>query len=128
MKSEIAMAKIAEAELKTVSDYTKILDEVDCPQCKRVIEDIIREEIVHAGEALANLKRFRPDWKAALEEGEREGTDIAKALALNKPFFNDSRIGSISSSKDGTTTTTMNDVEVNYIGSISSDTSEIKLH
>lgn len=128
MKSEIAMAKIAEAELKTVSDYTKILDEVDCPQCKRVIEDIIREEMVHVGEALGNLKRFRPDWKSALEEGEKEGTDLAKAHPLNRPFFKDSIIGTSVSTKDyeGVTTAT-NEVSVEYVGNITSDTSEIKL-
>lgn len=123
MKSEIAMAKIAEAELKTVCEYTKLVEEVDCPQCKRVIEDIIREEIVHVGEAMANLKRFRPDWKLALEEGEAEGTEIAKSRPLNQPFFKDSIVGerpgssipNTASSKDytdnGIITTTFNTSE-----------------
>lgn len=93
MNSEIAMAKIAEEELKTICEYSKILEEVECPQCKRVIEDIIREEVVHVGEAIGNLKRFRHDWKQALEEGEAEGTEIAKSKPLNQPFFPDSIVG-----------------------------------
>lgn len=77
---EFAFAKIAAAELTTVDEYSKILEDVQCPQCRRVIESIIDEELVHVGEAIANMKRVNHRWAEKLAEGEREGLEIAKSM------------------------------------------------
>lgn len=77
---EFAFAKIAAAELTTVDEYSKILEEVQCPQCRRVIESIIDEELVHVGEAIVNMKRVNHRWAEKLAEGEKEGLEIAKSM------------------------------------------------
>lgn len=77
MRPDIAMCIIARDELDTIKNYTHLMEEVDCPQCKHLIEDIIFEELRHVGESMENLKRINPEWYSKIEEGKLEVRDIA---------------------------------------------------
>ena len=47
----------------------------------------VDEELVHVGEAIANMKRVNHRWAEKLAEGEQEGLEIAKSM-VSKDLVN----------------------------------------
>lgn len=71
------------AEYEAVQLYTQLADSIDDELAKSVLLDIADEEIVHAGEFLALLKRLMPGEDALYAEGALEVQELAEKLEAN---------------------------------------------
>ncbi|MEA5115124.1 MAG: ferritin family protein [Geobacteraceae bacterium] len=68
------------AEYEAVQLYTQLAESVDDELSKSVLLDIADEEIVHAGEFLALLKRLAPGEDGLYAEGALEVQELAEKL------------------------------------------------
>ncbi len=68
------------AEYEAVQLYTQLAESIDDELSKSVLLDIADEEIVHAGEFLALLKRLAPGEDGLYAEGAMEVQEIAEML------------------------------------------------
>lgn len=64
------------AEYEAVQMYAQLAESIDNEIAKAVLEDVAREEIVHAGEFLRLLRELEPDEQEMYEEGFREVEDV----------------------------------------------------
>ncbi len=64
------------AEYEAVQLYGQLAESIDNEIAKAVLEEVAREEIVHAGEFLRLLRELEPDEQEVYEEGFREVEDI----------------------------------------------------
>ncbi len=72
------------AEYEAVQLYTQLAESIDDELSKSVLLDIADEEIVHAGEFLALLKRLAPGEDAFYAEGALEVQELAEKLEGNE--------------------------------------------
>jgi rubrerythrin len=68
------------AEYEAIQIYEQIMEAIDDEQAKAVINDIINEERLHAGQFLDILYRFAPDEKNNLRESISRKRAIQKKL------------------------------------------------
>lgn len=64
------------AEYEAVQLYEQLAESTDNELAKRVLLDIAREEVVHAGEFLTLLKSLQPDEQANYDEGAEEVAEM----------------------------------------------------
>jgi rubrerythrin len=60
------------AEYEAVQLYIQLAESTDNKLAKTVLEDIAKEEIIHAGEFLRLLKELAPNEEALYKEGAKE--------------------------------------------------------
>ena len=60
------------AEYEAVQLYIQLAESTDNKLAKEVLEDVAKEELVHAGEFLRLLKELAPEEEKFYEEGARE--------------------------------------------------------
>lgn len=68
------------AEYEAVQLYEQLAESTDNELAQKVLLDVAREEIVHAGEFLRLLKELQPDEQANYEEGIEEVEEMMKEL------------------------------------------------
>ncbi len=68
------------AEYEAVQLYMQIAEATDNELAKEVLEDISREELVHAGEFLRLLKEIEPGEEGFYKEGAEEVEEIIQKL------------------------------------------------
>ena len=68
------------AEYEAVQLYMQLADSIDDELAQAVLKDIADEELIHAGEFLAVLKRLSPHEEALYSKGEKEVEDIAQEV------------------------------------------------
>lgn len=64
------------AEYEAVQLYQQLANSIDDELAKAVLQDIAREEIVHAGEFMRLLHELAPDEQAAYDDGFKEVEEI----------------------------------------------------
>ena len=64
------------AEYEAVQLYQQLAHSIDDELAKAVLQDIAREEIVHAGEFMRLLHELAPDEQAAYDDGFKEVEEI----------------------------------------------------
>ena len=64
------------AECEAIQIYEQIAESTDNKKAKAVLEDIIREEKVHAGQFLGVLYDLAPSELAEIEKGQKENQDL----------------------------------------------------
>jgi rubrerythrin len=67
---------LVSAEYEAVQIYQQAVNSFDDPLFKQVINSIIDEEKVHAGEFLTLLKTLQPNEESFYEKGKKEVLDI----------------------------------------------------
>lgn len=75
------------AEYEAVQLYEQVAEASDDPQVSEVMGDVAREEVVHAGEFMALLKKIDPDESKAYSEGEEEVRNMLKGATENDPYI-----------------------------------------
>jgi rubrerythrin len=60
------------AEYEAVQLYIQLAESTDNKLAKEVLEDVAKEELVHAGEFLRLLKELAPEEEKFYEEGAKE--------------------------------------------------------
>ena len=68
------------AEYEAVQLYEQLAESTDNELAKRVLLDIAREEVVHAGEFLTLLKHLQPDEQANYDEGAEEVHEMMEEM------------------------------------------------
>jgi len=68
------------AEYEAVQLYEQLAESTDNELAKRVLLDIAREEVVHAGEFLTLLKHLQPDEQANYDEGAEEVREMMEEM------------------------------------------------
>jgi rubrerythrin len=68
------------AEYEAVQLYEQLAESTDNELAQKVLLDIAREEVVHAGEFLRLLKELQPDEQANYDEGIEEVEEMMKKL------------------------------------------------
>src|SRR4030042_1485804 len=68
------------AEYEAIQLYEQLAESTDNKLAKKVLLDIAREEVVHAGEFLRLLKELQPDEKDNYEEGADEVEEMIAEL------------------------------------------------
>lgn len=68
------------AEYEAIQLYEQLAESTDNELVKKVLLDIAREEVVHAGEFLRLLKELQPDEEANYEEGTEEVEEMIAEL------------------------------------------------
>ncbi|MBP8646613.1 MAG: rubrerythrin [Syntrophobacteraceae bacterium] len=68
------------AEYEAVQLYMQLAEATDNELAKEVLEDISREELVHAGEFLRLLKELEPSEEVFYTEGSKEVEEIIQKL------------------------------------------------
>ena len=68
------------AEYEAIQLYEQLAESTDNELAKKVLLDIAREEIVHAGEFLRLLKELQPDEEANYGEGTKEVEEMIAEL------------------------------------------------
>ena len=68
------------AEYEAIQLYEQLAESTDNELAKKVILDIAREEVVHAGEFLRLLKELQPDEQANYDEGTEEVEEMIAEL------------------------------------------------
>lgn len=68
------------AEYEAVQFYTQLAESIDDELSKKVLFDIAREELVHAGEFLRVLKELAPDEENVYLEGFQEVEEMIEEL------------------------------------------------
>ena len=68
------------AEYEAIQLYEQLAESTDNELAKKVLLDIAREEVVHAGEFLRLLKELQPDEQANYEEGTEEVEEMIAEL------------------------------------------------
>lgn len=69
------------AEYEAVQLYVQMAESVDDELTKKVLEDIAREELVHAGEFLRLLHELEPEEQQLYKEGAEEVEEMIGELA-----------------------------------------------
>ena len=64
------------AEYEAVQMYTQLASSIDDEKAIVVLEEIAREELVHAGEFLRLLKELAPKEEGYYEQGRREVEEL----------------------------------------------------
>lgn len=72
MSSYDSLLTIIRDEADTIVKYRELLEDTECPECIRLINHIIEEEVEHIGEAMYMLQRISPDFKNAYVDGGYE--------------------------------------------------------
>jgi rubrerythrin len=67
-----AIRYMVAAEYEAVQLYEQLAESTDHELAKKVLLDIAREEVVHAGEFLTLLNQLQPDEQRNYDEGARE--------------------------------------------------------
>ena len=67
-----AIRFVIAAEYEAVQLYTQLADSIQDDHAAKVLRDIADEEVVHAGEFLAVLKKLAPNEAKLYDEGEKE--------------------------------------------------------
>jgi len=67
------------AEYEAVQLYTQLAESIDDEFAKKVLLDVAKEEIVHAGEFLRLLKHLAPDEEKHYQEGAKEVEEMMKS-------------------------------------------------
>ncbi len=77
------------AEYEAVQVYEQLAESTDNALAKKVLLDIAKEEVVHAGEFLKLLKELAPDEQALYDEGQEEVeekmAELTKKPAKRRP-------------------------------------------
>ena len=68
------------AEYEAIQLYEQLAESTDNKLAKKVLLDIAREEVVHAGEFLRLLKELQPDEQGNYEEGTEEVEEMIAEL------------------------------------------------
>jgi rubrerythrin len=68
------------AEYEAVQIYEQLAESTDHELAKKVLYDIAREEVVHAGEFLRLLKELSPDEENNYAEGRKEVEEMIHEL------------------------------------------------
>jgi rubrerythrin len=68
------------AEYEAVQIYEQLAESTDHELAKKVLLDIAREEVVHAGEFLRLLKELQTDEQANYDEGTEEVEEMIQEL------------------------------------------------
>jgi rubrerythrin len=68
------------AEYEAVQIYEQLAESTDHELAKKVLYDIAREEVVHAGEFLRLLKELKPDEENNYAEGREEVEEMIGEL------------------------------------------------
>lgn len=68
------------AEYEAIQLYEQLAESTDNGLAKKVLLDIAREEVVHAGEFLRLLKELQPDEQDNYEEGAEEVGEMIAEL------------------------------------------------
>ncbi len=68
------------AEYEAIQLYEQLAESTDNELAKKVLLDIAREEVVHAGEFLRLLKELQPDEQDNYEEGADEVEEMIAEL------------------------------------------------
>ncbi|MGO9122811.1 MAG: ferritin family protein [Desulfomonilaceae bacterium] len=68
------------AEYEAIQLYEQLAESTDNELVKKVLLDIAREEVVHAGEFLRLLKELQPDEEANYGEGTEEVEEMIAEL------------------------------------------------
>ena len=68
------------AEYEAVQLYEQLAESTDHELAKKVLLDIAREEVVHAGEFLRLLKELQTDEQANYDEGTEEVEEMIQEL------------------------------------------------
>ncbi|HSK48647.1 MAG TPA: ferritin family protein [Coriobacteriia bacterium] len=66
------------AEYEAVQLYQQLAESIDDPLAKKVLADIGREELVHAGEFLRLLHSLAPSEQSAYDEGYLEVEEMMR--------------------------------------------------
>jgi len=64
------------AEEETIIEYKKMMDMCETADAKKLFEDIIWEEEVHAGEFRYLIEKLCPTSMEKFEEGKREASEL----------------------------------------------------
>lgn len=73
------------AEYEAIQLYTQLAEASTDKEAVKVLMDIVREEQVHAGELLAEVKRLDPNEAVAYKEGEEEiKSKVGKCISTLK--------------------------------------------
>ena len=73
-----ALRFVVSAEFEAVQLYTQLANASDDPEVKKVLRDVADEEIVHAGEFLALVKKINPEEEKLYNKGEKETEKLIK--------------------------------------------------
>jgi rubrerythrin len=68
------------AEYEAIQLYEQLAESTDNELAKKVLLDIAREEVVHAGEFLRLLKELQPDEQGNYDEGTEEVEEMIAEL------------------------------------------------
>jgi rubrerythrin len=68
------------AEYEAVQLYEQLAESIDHELAKKVLLDIAREEVVHAGEFLRLLKELQTDEQTNYDEGTEEVEEMIQEL------------------------------------------------
>ncbi len=69
------------AEYEAVQLYEQLAESTDHELAQKVLLDIAREEVVHAGEFLRLLKELQPDEQSNYDEGVQEVEEMIQELS-----------------------------------------------
>ncbi|MBI4963736.1 MAG: rubrerythrin [Desulfomonile tiedjei] len=68
------------AEYEAVQLYEQLAESTDNELARKVLLDIAKEEVVHAGEFLRLLKELQPDEQTNYDEGVEEVEEMIREL------------------------------------------------
>lgn len=68
------------AEYEAVQLYMQIAESIENPLARAVLEDISKEELVHAGEFLRLLQELEPEEEGCYREGADEVEEIIETV------------------------------------------------
>jgi len=68
------------AEYEAIQLYEQLAESTDNALAKKVLLDIAKEEVVHAGEFLKLLKELAPNEQALYDEGQEEVEEMMAEL------------------------------------------------
>ena len=81
-KSELirAIRYLVAAEYEAIQLYEQLAESTDNQLAKKVLYDVAREEVVHAGEFLRLLKELNPEEEKNYAEGREEVEEMIRKL------------------------------------------------
>lgn len=75
-----ALRFVLSAEYEAVQLYTQLADSIDNEDVKKVLKSVADEELVHAGEFMALVKKLQPTEEKLLEQGESETENLLRQV------------------------------------------------
>lgn len=73
-----ALRFVIAAEYEAVQLYEQLADSITDKDVAKVLRDVADEEIVHAGEFMALVKKLNPEEDKLMQEGENETSEMLK--------------------------------------------------